>query len=150
VLVGTDLAGVPLDPAMRELVGVAICHARAGDLDAAREGWLAAPLFEHSPAAAAAALRAIVDDYTFWHWTNPNPHVWLDPPSGLRGAEVGVPTLVVWGEHDVDQIIDNCERMARDIPGARTVVLDGAGHMANMDAPAAFDAALLDFLAARP
>lgn len=50
------------------------------------------------------------------------------------------------GEHDVEQVVDNCERMARDIPGARSVVLAGAGHMANMEAPAAFDAALLAFL----
>lgn len=125
----------------------AVAHARDGDLDAAREVWLATPIFAHSPAGVAAALRAIVDDYTFWHWSNPNPHVRLEPPAGGRGAEVGAPTLVVWGEHDADQVIGNCERIARDIPDARTVVIEGAGHMSNMDAPAAFDAALLGFLA---
>jgi pimeloyl-ACP methyl ester carboxylesterase len=54
---------------------------------------------------------------------------------------------VLWGEHEVPHFIANCERIARDIPGARTVVLEDAGHMSNMDAPAAFDAALLEFLA---
>lgn len=147
VLVDADLPGVPLDPQAREMMGVAFGHARDGDLDAAREAWLATPLFAHSPAGVAAALRAIVDDYTFWHWSNPNPHVRLEPPAGGRGAEVGAPTLVVWGEHDADQVIGNCERIARDIPDARTVVIEGAGHMSNMDAPAAFDAALLGFLA---
>ena len=43
-------------------------------------------------------------------------------------------------------MIDNCERMVREIPGAEGVVIPGAGHMSNMDAPAAFDAALLEFL----
>ena len=147
VLVDTDLPGVPLDPDLRAAMGVAFGHARDGDLDAAREAWLATSLFARSPAGVVAALRAIVDDYTFWHWANPNPHVWLDPPAGGRGAEVRAPALVVWGEHDVEQVIGNCERMARDIPGARSVVLAGAGHMSNMDAPAAFDAALLEFLA---
>lgn len=148
VLVDTDLPGVSLGPALRETMAVAIAHARDGDLDAAREAWLATPLFAHSPPSVAAALRAIVDDYTFWHWVNPNPHVGLDPPAGVRGAQVGAPALVVRGEHEVEQVIDNCERMLRDIPGARGVVLPGAGHMSNMDAPEAFDAALLEFLAA--
>jgi 3-oxoadipate enol-lactonase len=147
VLVDTDLPGVPLDSATRATVGAAIGHARAGDLAAAREAWLATPLFAHSPKAVAAALRAIVDDYTFWHWTNPNPHVGLDPPAGHRGREVRAPALVMWGEHEIEPVMANCRRMVRDIPGARAVVLEGAGHMSNMDAPAAFDAALLQFLA---
>ena len=147
VLVDTDLPGVPLDPALSEAIGVARGPVRAGDLDAAREAWLAMPFFGRSPRDVAAALRAIVEDYTFWHWANPNPHVWLDPPSGGRGAEVGAPTLVVWGEHEVEQVIAFCRRIADDIPDARTVVIEGAGHMSNMDAPAAFDAALLEFLA---
>ncbi len=148
VLVDSDLPGVPLDAALRAAVGVAIGHARDGDLDAARAAWLAAPLFAHSPAGVVAALRAIVDDYTFWHWINANPHVWLDPPAGERGAQVGARALVVWGEHDVELVIGNCERIAREIPGARSAVIAGAGHMSNMDRPADFDAALLGFLAA--
>ena len=131
---------------MRATIGVALGHARAGDLDAAREAWLATPLFAHSPPHVVAALRTIVEDHTFWHWANPNPHVWIDPPAGGRGAEVAAPALVVWGERDVEQVIGNCERIAADIPDARTVVLEGAGHMSNMDEPQAFDAALLAFL----
>ena len=78
VLVDTDLPGVPLEPALREAMGVARGHVLDGELDAAREAWLAMPFFARSPEDVAAALRAIVDDYTFWHWSNPNPHVWLD------------------------------------------------------------------------
>ncbi len=36
--------------------------------------------------------------------------------------------------------------MAAKIPGAKKVVIEGAGHSANIDQPAAFNAALLDFL----
>jgi pimeloyl-ACP methyl ester carboxylesterase len=36
--------------------------------------------------------------------------------------------------------------MERRIAGARRVVLEGAGHMANADAPTEFNAAVNDFL----
>ena len=38
------------------------------------------------------------------------------------------------------------ERMAGKIPGARYVCLPGVGHLPNLEAPAAFDAAILGFL----
>ncbi len=37
--------------------------------------------------------------------------------------------------------------MAAKIPGAKKVVLPDAGHAANIDQPAAFNAAVLGFLA---
>jgi pimeloyl-ACP methyl ester carboxylesterase len=36
--------------------------------------------------------------------------------------------------------------MERRIPGARKVVIEGAGHAANMDAPDEFNAVVRDFL----
>jgi pimeloyl-ACP methyl ester carboxylesterase len=36
--------------------------------------------------------------------------------------------------------------MAAKIPGARKVVIEGAGHAANIDRPEAFNAAVMDFL----
>jgi len=60
-------------------------------------------------------------------------------------ASIDVPALVVVGSEDRDYL-GAAEVMERRIPGARRVVLDGAGHAANMDAPDAFDAAVLDLL----
>ena len=149
VLVDTDLPGVPMrDTALLEAIGAVRALARAGELDAARAAWLALPMFAHSAPDVVATLAAIVGDYSLWHWLNPNPHVALDPPAGARGGEISAPTLVLRGEHDVADAVDNSERIARDIPGAISVVLAAAGHMSNMDAPAAFDAALVEFLAA--
>jgi 3-oxoadipate enol-lactonase len=42
------------------------------------------------------------------------------------------------------------QRMATRIPGARYVCLAGVGHLPNLEAPRAFDAAVLDFLAHAP
>jgi pimeloyl-ACP methyl ester carboxylesterase len=58
---------------------------------------------------------------------------------------VSVPTLIVVGSEDA-QFLPAAEVMERRIPGARRIVLDGAGHAANVDAPNEFNAAVNDFL----
>lgn len=61
-------------------------------------------------------------------------------------AEIRVPTLVLAGERDRNAPPAMMERMAARIPGARYVCLAQAGHLANVEQPAAFDAALDAFL----
>jgi pimeloyl-ACP methyl ester carboxylesterase len=58
---------------------------------------------------------------------------------------VSVPTLIVVGSEDA-QFRPAAEVMERRIPGARRIVLDGAGHAANVDAPNEFNAVVNDFL----
>lgn len=58
---------------------------------------------------------------------------------------IAVPTLIVVGAHD-DRFLAAADVMARRIPGAREVVIEGAGHAANMDQPAEFDRAVREFL----
>jgi pimeloyl-ACP methyl ester carboxylesterase len=58
---------------------------------------------------------------------------------------IAVPALVLVGEHD-KAFLAASEQMAAKIPGARKVVLADAGHAANIDQPAAFDAAVGRFL----
>jgi pimeloyl-ACP methyl ester carboxylesterase len=147
VLVDTDLPGVPLDDELRAAIGAVAACARAGDVDGARAAWLATPFFAHSRPHVRAAVEQMVGEHTFWGMAHPRTHVALQPPAGERGRAVRAPALVLWGEHEVAQFAAGCARVAREIPGARAVVLQGAGHMANMDAPAEFDAALLAFLA---
>src|SRR5262249_32939715 len=60
---------------------------------------------------------------------------------------INVPTLVIVGEHDATVPLDRAEGLARAIPGARLVVVPNAGHMSNLENPAAFNAALASFLA---
>ncbi len=59
--------------------------------------------------------------------------------------DIAVPTLVLVGENDEPFRVPT-DYMAGKIPGARKVVLAGAGHAANIDQPAAFNAAVLEFL----
>lgn len=66
-------------------------------------------------------------------------------PGLLRG--VATPTLVVWGRQDAIVPPSAGRRYVRAIPGATAKVLDGCGHMPEMEQPEAFVQAVLDFLA---
>ncbi|MDQ0464558.1 pimeloyl-ACP methyl ester carboxylesterase [Caulobacter ginsengisoli] len=59
---------------------------------------------------------------------------------------VKVPSLVLVGANDTPFLAAS-DYMAAKIPGATKVVLPDAGHAANIDQPAAFNAAVLGFLA---
>jgi 3-oxoadipate enol-lactonase len=83
------------------------------------------------------------------------------PPAGYVGAleamkrrpdatpllqGISVPTLVVVGEHDALTPPDAARRLQKAIPGARLVVVPGAGHLTSLEAPDAFNGALVEFL----
>jgi 3-oxoadipate enol-lactonase len=61
-------------------------------------------------------------------------------------SHIRVPILCLAGEHDRTAPASVMERIAAKIPGARYVCLAGVGHLPNLEAPAAFDAAILGFL----
>lgn len=58
---------------------------------------------------------------------------------------IAVPSLVIVGANDTPFLAAS-DYMAGKIPGATKVVIPGAGHAANIDQPAAFNAAVRDFL----
>jgi 3-oxoadipate enol-lactonase len=68
----------------------------------------------------------------------------------LRGAlkNIKVPTLVLSGSKDNNAPAPMMAKMATYIPSASYVELEGVGHLANLERPAAFNAALDGFLRA--
>lgn len=85
--------------------------------------------------------------------TSPDGHVGCC--EALRGlaeganlARIRVPTLFVGGEHDIGAPPQIMQAMAAATPGARYVMLAGAGHIANVEAPDRYLAAIEPFLAA--
>jgi 3-oxoadipate enol-lactonase len=66
----------------------------------------------------------------------------------LRGevGRIAVPTLVVGGTEDVATPPEQQQALHEAIPSSRLVVLERAGHLANLDRPDAFTAALRDHL----
>jgi len=59
---------------------------------------------------------------------------------------IKVPTLVISGEKDTNAPAPMMEKMSTKIPDSRYVCLPGLGHLANLEDPLAFDAALSDFI----
>jgi pimeloyl-ACP methyl ester carboxylesterase len=64
-------------------------------------------------------------------------------------SSIDVPTLVLVGADD-KQFIGSSEYMAKKIPGAELVKIEGGGHAVNMEQPDAFNEALLAFLGNLP
>ncbi len=62
---------------------------------------------------------------------------------------IAVPTLVLVGSKD-QAFLAATDYMANKIPNATKVVIDDAGHAANIDQPAAFNSAVTGFLSGLP
>src|SRR3989442_664819 len=65
-----------------------------------------------------------------------------------RLRALGMPTLLIVGEYDTPCLKPH-RFMADVMPKARHVVLRGVGHLTNLEAPAAFNAAVKSFLRLR-
>lgn len=59
---------------------------------------------------------------------------------------IEVPTLIVWGTKDRLVYYSSAERLMRNLPNARLVSIEGAGHLPFEECPEQFNAALLSFL----
>jgi pimeloyl-ACP methyl ester carboxylesterase len=71
------------------------------------------------------------------------------PDSTPLLAAIDVPTLVLVGSEDALTPPSEAEAMFNAIPGCRIAELPGAGHLANLEAPEAFNAQLTEFLTPR-
>ncbi len=68
----------------------------------------------------------------------------FDRRAGL--ATIEVPTLAIAGAYDTNAAPAVMQKMAARIRGCEYLCLRDVGHLANLEDPAAFDAAVLDFL----
>ncbi len=64
----------------------------------------------------------------------------------LEIESIAVPVLVVVGDEDTLTPPATSRELARRIPGARMTVIEGAGHLSNIEQPEAFNRAVLGFL----
>jgi 3-oxoadipate enol-lactonase len=124
--------------------------AAQGGAGAARQRWLAHGLFapaQRDPGLAA-ALAAMVEGFSGWHWAHADPVLRSVSPASKTLAAITCPTLVLVGELDLPDFRAIAERLAVEIPHADLHILPGVGHMANMEAPDTVNELLLAHLRA--
>ncbi len=68
------------------------------------------------------------------------------PDRNLELKDIAAPTLVIVGSDDGITPPDAARKMADAIPNAQLQIIEGAGHLSNLEKPEEFNAALLDFL----
>jgi pimeloyl-ACP methyl ester carboxylesterase len=68
------------------------------------------------------------------------------PDSTRTLATIDVPTLIVVGEEDVLTPVSESRSMQAAIAGSRLEVLAGAGHVSNVERPAAFNHVTSEFV----
>jgi len=141
VLLDAVLDGVPWDRESAAGLDEVARQVQAGGVAAGRAAWLAHPLFAAARQRPdlARRLAAMVAEYPGQHWLGQDPH-----------EKVTAPTLVAVGDQDVPGFREMSAVLARRIPGAQYQVVAGAGHMANLEQPAAVNELLARFLAGLP
>lgn len=72
------------------------------------------------------------------------------PDSAPTLPTIACPTLVVVGEQDTLTPPAESEKLAKAIKGAKLVRIPGAGHLANLESPDAFHAAIAEFFGKLP
>lgn len=91
--------------------------------------------------------RIFVENGT-WASADLQPLDPLTPPAVERLGAVQMPTLLLTGALDHAEVLRAAQVMADGIPGAQLVSIPDTAHVPNMEAPAAFNSAVLPFLAA--
>jgi 3-oxoadipate enol-lactonase len=74
----------------------------------------------------------------------------IDPPALARLDQIDTPTLVMIGDSDVPFVLEVADILVERIRGAQKKVFANTAHMINMERPAEFNRAVLEFLAAHP
>jgi pimeloyl-ACP methyl ester carboxylesterase len=117
-----------------EAAGARFVWGRDSGLDPAGAALVRQGFLEHAPHALAHTLREFLAK--------------LEPVAALapRLSHLALPVLLIAGGRDAASL-PVCQALAKALPDAELHVIEGAGHVVNLAAPAAFDAALLGFLA---
>ena len=147
-LTGLVVSGAPLPALVPREEVIDLDHfralARAGDLERLRAEWSRHPLMHTHTPAARALMREILADYDARDLLAPG-----DPPPGLPRevvALLAMPVLAMTGAHDTLWRRECARVLGRTVPRGHALEIPEAGHLANADNPAAFNAAVAAFL----
>ena len=64
-------------------------------------------------------------------------------------SKITVPTLIINGQHESKSVFKHAEKMKELIPDTASVIIQGAGHVPNLEKPAEFNQVMEEFLTER-
>jgi 3-oxoadipate enol-lactonase len=147
VPVAPGLSGFQFSPDPTDMDSVRA--AQAGDWQTVRDLWLKnaymAPAMENPKIAP--RLRQLALENAHENLDNPLLETMPNPPAIERLPNIKTPTLIVVGNRDVSDIHEICGLLYARIPGAKEIVIQGSGHIVNMEQPEEFNRIVLNFLA---
>lgn len=121
-----------------------------GDRKLLRERVWAFPPFHVAaaiPAARARLERMVVEEHGFGYARSDAPALgWFEPAAATVLDRIRAPTLVVVGEGEMPELAVVGAYVAEAIPGARHVVVPGAGHFVNLERPDAYARLVTEWL----
>ncbi|WP_310963295.1 alpha/beta fold hydrolase [Nocardioides terrisoli] len=155
VLIGAAISGAPaptdLDDAARALDEAGDAALERGDLDEVNRIeahlWLDGPL--QAEGRVEGEARRLFLEMNAAALAAADPGGQADPPAAWdRLDEVGVPTLVLVGEHDLRHVRANARRVAESVRAARLIELDGVAHLPHLEGDQQTLAAIDEFVSA--
>ncbi|PDT16921.1 alpha/beta hydrolase [Rhizobium sp. J15] len=84
-------------------------------------------------------------------FVNQISQMWATQPhwTAAELGKIAVPVTLAIGDHDEAVKLEHTEMMAKDIPGAKLVILEDASHFAMLQDPKGYDAMIRDAMAGR-
>lgn len=142
------LTGLPFQGDGLDFMRKVFATAKEKGGEAAAEMFVDAPVFasmKKSNPSAISQLRVLLRD---------NSHLFTEgrndqrpaPPAANRLQEIKVPTLILVSEHEGGYAAQVAEKLMSGVPCASKQTIANSGHMMNMEQPAAFNRAVLEFL----
>jgi len=125
-----------------------IAIARAEGVNAGKEHWFKAPLFDavRQNKLVMQSLKPIMENYNGWNWLQDENRIEprINPMDDL--SNIKIPTLIICGELDLEEYHECARFLNSKIAGSEMKIVKGAGHLVNIEEPERFNEVVGDFL----
>jgi pimeloyl-ACP methyl ester carboxylesterase len=148
MLVGSSVNGLCPSPEYAKISATVRRICRVSGRDAAARYWFATDLFRlaRPNKSLMNELWRMMDSFDIRHWLREDVDDVQDAVARLD--TIGVPTLVVVGEFDVQHFRLAANVLCRGISRAQLIIMPGVGHVCSMEDPVTFGHSIEQFLSA--
>jgi 3-oxoadipate enol-lactonase len=144
VLVDPGISGDGFEKPFIEKIQIIQKFAKSGNLTGAKKMWSDLSFFDTSRNNQSVwkRVQTMVSDSSGYRWFGENQPIDIDPPAVRRLQDIKVSTLILVGEHDINDFQRKSTLLHEKILGSQLVIVPQAGHLSNMDNPGVFNSAV--------